>query len=82
MKKGQLLYSIDPDPLMQEVAAQTSMVAQAQTALAQAESDLKRIEPLAAMSAVSEQELDMATSQRDAAISVLKAAKANLKIAE
>ena len=82
VNQGQLLYSIDPDPLMQEVAAQTSMVAQAQTALAQAESDLKRIEPLAAMSAVSEQELDMSTSKRDASISSLEAAKANLKIAE
>ena len=82
VKKGQLLYSIDPDPLMQEVAAQSSGVAQAQTVLAQAESDLKRIEPLAAMSAVSEQELSMATSQRDAAISGLKAAEANLNIAK
>ena len=82
VKKGQLLYSIDPDPLMQEVAAQSSMVAQAQTVLAQAESDLKRIEPLAAMSAVSEQELSMSTSQRDAAISGLKAAEANLNIAK
>ena len=81
VKKGQLLYSIDPDPLMQEVAAQTSMVAQAQTVLVQSESDLKRIEPLAAMSAVSEQELSMATSQRDAAISGLEAANANLNIA-
>ena len=82
VKKGQLLYSIDPDPLMQEVVAQTSMVAQAQTVLVQAESDLKRIEPLAEMSAVSEQELDMATSQRDAAISGLEASKANLNIAK
>jgi len=82
VNKGQLLYSIDPDPLMQEVAAQRSMVAQSKTQLAQTESDLKRIEPLAALSAVSEQELDMATSQRDASISGLEAAKANLKIAE
>ncbi len=82
VEKGQLLYSIDPDPLMQELAAQTSMVAQAQTVLVQAESDLKRIQPLAEMSAVSEQELDMATSQRDAAISGLEASKANLNIAK
>jgi len=81
VKKGQLLYSIDPDPLMQEVAAQTSMVAQARTVLVQTESDLKRIEPLAEMSAVSEQELDMATAQRDAAISSLEAANASLNIA-
>jgi len=82
VKKGQLLYSIDPDPLQQEVAAQTSMVAQAKTVLVQTESDLKRIQPLAEMSAVSEQELDMATSQRDAAISGLEAAKAELNIAK
>ncbi len=81
VQKGQLLYSIDPEPLQEEVAAQTSMVAQAQTILVQAESDLKRIQPLAEVSAVSEQELDMATSQRDAAISGLEAAKANLNIA-
>jgi len=81
VKKGQLLYSIDPDPLMQEVAAQTSMVAQARTVLVQTESDLKRIEPLAEMSAVSEQELDMATAQTDAAISSLEAANASLNIA-
>lgn len=80
--KGQLLYSIDPQPLQQEVAGQESMVAQAQTVLVQSESDLKRIEPLAEMSAVSEQELSMATSQRDAAISGLEAAKANLNIAK
>ena len=77
VKNGQLLYSIDPEPFEQEVVAQQSMVAQAKTVLVQAESDLKRIEPLAAMSAVSEQELDMAVSQRDAAISSLEAAKAN-----
>lgn len=82
VNKGQLLYSIDPEPLQQEVAGQKSMVAQAQTVLVQTESDLNRIAPLAALSAVSEQELDMATSQRDAAISGLEAAKANLNIAK
>ena len=82
VKKGQLLYSIDADPFLQEVAAQKSMVAQSQTMLVQAESDLKRIQPLAEISAVSEQELDMATSKRDAAISSLEAAEANLNIAK
>ena len=81
VKKGQLLYSIDPDPFEQEVAAKTSLVAQEQTVLVQTENDLARIAPLAKMSAVSEQELDMATAKRDAAISSLEAAKANLEIA-
>lgn len=80
--EGDLLYSIDPDPFEQEVAAKTSLVAQEQTMLVQTENDLARIEPLAAMSAVSEQELDMATAKRDASISSLEAAKANLNIAK
>ena len=82
VKKGQLLYSIDPDPFQEAVAAQKSMVSQAQTVVVQTESDLRRIKPLAEMDAVSMRELDMAQAQRDAALSSLDAAKANLKIAE
>ena len=82
VKKGQLLYSIDPDPFQEKVVAEESKVSEAQTVLVQAESDLRRIEPLAAMDAVSQQELDMAVSKRDAAISSLEAAKANLNIAK
>jgi len=82
VKKGQLLYSIDPDPLMEDVAAQQSMVSQAETVLIQMESDLSRVKPLAEMDAVSKRDLDMAQAQRDAAISSLKAAKANLKISQ
>ncbi|MGI9531735.1 efflux RND transporter periplasmic adaptor subunit [Lutimonas sp.] len=81
VKKGQLLYTIDQDPFEQEVAAKNSLVAQEKTVLVQTENDLARIAPLAKMSAVSEQELDMAVAKRDAAISSLEAAKANLEIA-
>jgi len=81
VKKGQLLYSIDPDPFMQEVAEKESMVAQAKTLLIQSESDLQRIKPLADLDAVSKRELDMAQAKRDADISSLEAAKANLNIA-
>lgn len=82
VKKGQLLYSIDPDPFQEKVVAEESKVSEAQTVLVQAESDLRRIEPLAAMDAVSQQELDMSVSKRDAALSSLEAAKANLNIAK
>ena len=82
VKKGQLLYSIDPDPFQEKVVAEESKVSEAQTVLVQAESDLRRIEPLAAMDAVSQQELDMSISKRDAAQSSLEAAKANLNIAK
>lgn len=82
VKKGQLLYSIDPDPFEEKVAAEKSKVSEAQTMLVQAENDLKRVEPLAEMAAVSQQELDMARAKRDAAISGLEAANANLNIAK
>lgn len=82
VSKGSLLYVIDPDPLKEAMVAKQSMVAQAETILAQTESDLKRIKPLADMDAVSKRELDMAQAQRDASISTLKAANADLNIAE
>lgn len=82
VSEGQLLYSIDPEPFQEKVVAEKSKVSEAQTVLVQAESDLRRIEPLAAMAAVSQQELDMAVSKRDAAESSLEAAKANLNIAK
>ena len=82
LKKGDLLYVIDPDPFREAVVAKQSMVAQANTVLIQTESDLKRVKPLAEMDAVSIRELDMAQAQRDASISSLKAANADLNIAE
>lgn len=82
VKKGQLLYAIDPDPFVQEVAAQRSRVSQAKTMLIQSESDLQRIIPLAAIDAVSKRELDMAIAKRDADISALDAANAVLNISK
>jgi len=82
VKKGQLLYAIDPEPFMQEVAEKESMVAQAKTLLIQSESDLQRIKPLAELDAVSQRELDMAQAKRDADISSLEAAKATLNLAK
>lgn len=81
VQKGQLLYSIDPEPFEEKVAAEISKVSEAKTILVQAENDLRRIEPLAEMSAVSQQELDMTRAKRDAARSSLDAAEANLNIA-
>jgi len=82
VNKGDLLYVIDPAPFQENVVAKQSMVAQANTMLIQTESDLKRIKPLAEMDAVSIRELDMAQAQRDASISSLKAANAELQIAK
>ena len=82
IEKGKLLYMIDPDQQKEAVVAKQSMVAQANTLLIQKESDLNRIKPLAALDAVSKRELDMAQAKRDAAISSLKAANADLNIAK
>jgi len=82
VQKGDLLYVVDPAPFYEAVVTKQSMVAQANTMLIQTESDLKRIKPLAEMDAVSIRELDMAQAQRDASISSLEAAKAELNIAE
>ena len=82
VKKGDLLYVIDPAPFKEAVVAKQSMVAQAETVLVQTESDLKRIKPLADLDAVSQRELDMAQAQRDASVSSLNAANADLNIAE
>ena len=81
VNKGQLLYTIDPKPFNQEVANQQSNVAESKTLLVQAESDLKRIKPLAELDAVSQRELDMAQAKRDASISSVDAAEANLEMA-
>jgi membrane fusion protein (multidrug efflux system) len=82
VKKGQLLYTIDPKPLESKVNAQKSRVAEAETMLAKAKSDLDRYKPLAQKNAVSKSDLDARQAQYDAAISSLEAAKSNLESAK
>ncbi len=79
VKKGQLLYTIDPQSLMAASNAQRSQVTAAQTALTKARADLDRIKPLADANAISKSDLDAAQAAYDAAIADLNAAKANLK---
>ncbi len=81
VKKGQLLYKIDPQPFEAAVAEKLSNLAVAQTNLVFAENDLQRIEPLAKRNAVSQSELDGAIASRDASQSAVKAAEALLNIA-
>ena len=81
VRKGQLLYTIDPEPYEAKVAAVMGQVAEANTRLVKAKSDLDRIRPLAEINAVSQSDLDAAVAQRDAAIGSLDAAKANLESA-
>ena len=81
VKKGQLLYTIAPEPYEAKVAVALGQLAGANTQLVKAESDLIRIKPLAEQNAVSQSDLDAAIAQRDAAIGAVDAAKANLESA-
>lgn len=82
VKKGQLLYTIDPQPFDAKLAAAESRVAEAMTMLAKSRSDLDRIAPLAEMRAVSEQDLDAAVAQHEAAQASLEAARAERELAK
>ena len=82
VKKGQLLYTIDSQPFEAEVASMRNKVAEAHTYLVNAESELERYKPLAAINAVSKSDLDRAQASRDAAEASWQAAKANLEMAQ
>ena len=79
IKKGTLLYTLESQQFEAHVAAKMSRVAEAQTMLAKAESDLNRIKPLAEEKAVSESDLDAAVAQHEASIESVKASQANLR---
>lgn len=82
VKKGKLLYTIDPQPFIAAVARERSNVAEAQTKLLNAENELARYKPLAEINAVSKSDLDFAQADRDASFAALEAAKASLRMAE
>ncbi len=82
VKQGQLLYTIDPQPFNAKVVEAQGGLAEARTAFAKARSDLDRIRPLAEMNAVSQQDLDAAVAQYEAAIGARQAAGARLEQAE
>jgi len=67
VRKGELLYQIDPKPLEAALANAKANLATAQARLAKANTDVNRLTPLAKQQAVSQQELDNAVSAQDAA---------------
>jgi membrane fusion protein (multidrug efflux system) len=79
VEKGQLLYVIDSRPYMAKVVEAEGRLAEARTRLANAASDLERIRPLAEIDAVSQQDLDGATAQFEAAEGALQAAEAQVE---
>ncbi len=82
VKKGQLLYTIDPQPYQAKVAVAESQLAEAKTSLVKAKNDLNRIEPLAAMNAVSKSDLDAARAEYEAAKAYVEASESNVRLAK
>ena len=81
VQKDQLLYTIDQRPFQTKVVEAEGRLAEASTMLAKARADLARIEPLAKMKAVSQQDLDGSIAQRDASMGSVQAAEAQLELA-
>jgi membrane fusion protein (multidrug efflux system) len=79
VEEDQLLYTIDPRPFEAKVVEAKGHLAEATTMLAKAKSDLARIKPLAEMKAVSQQDLDSAVAEYEAAQGSLQAAEAQLE---
>jgi membrane fusion protein (multidrug efflux system) len=79
VKEGQLLYEIDPAPFIANLAAAQGELAEAQTSLAEAIADHRRVVPLAKIDAVSQRDLDLAIAKKGVAEGAVKAAEANVE---
>jgi len=86
VRKGQLLYKIDPQPFEAALAEANANLTTARARLEKTNNDVNRLTPLAKDKAVSQQELDNALSSREAAEAQVAAfdarvAKAKLDLA-
>jgi membrane fusion protein (multidrug efflux system) len=82
VRRGQLLYTIDPRPFEASVARARANLAQAEAELARTRQDVARYEPLVAKNAISRQEYETAVAVERAQASVVEAARASLESAE
>jgi membrane fusion protein (multidrug efflux system) len=82
VRKGQVLYHIDPKTLQAQVANVKADLATASARLQKTDNDVKRLQPLAAQQAVSQQELDDSVAARTAAQAQVEAQKASLEKAQ
>lgn len=78
VKKGQLLYTIDPLQYQTKVDQAKGQLAAAQATLANADANLKRIRPLAEINAVSKRDLDAAVASYESSKAQVDAYNANL----
>jgi membrane fusion protein, multidrug efflux system len=89
VRKGQLLFQIDPRPFQAALDQAEGLLAQAKAQLANAEAvqgrtdlDVKRYTPLAREQAATQQDLDNAVQNNLAAIASVETAKAQIKTSQ
>src|SRR5207237_802311 len=82
VKKGDLLYVIDPRPYQAELERTQGELARSQAQLALAETEFKRTSGLVPTNAASEFELDEKRANRDQAKAALSVSQSNLEAAQ
>jgi membrane fusion protein, multidrug efflux system len=82
VKKGQLLYTIDPLPYKNAVDEASAALADANGLMIKAKNDLDRIEPLAAIGAVSQRELVAAQASYTSSKAMVESSEAALRNAK
>ena len=79
VQKGQLLYTIDDLPIKNKINEAEARLAEANAAKANSKAELSRVEPLTAMHALSQRDLDAAKASYIASVSQVDAAEASLR---
>jgi membrane fusion protein, multidrug efflux system len=79
VSKGQLLYTIDPMPYQNQVSEAEAALANANSMLIKAKNDLDRIEPLAAIGAISQRELVAARASYESSKAMVSSNEASLR---
>ena len=82
VQKGQLLYTVDDLPIKNKIDQAQAKLAEANTGKVRNKSELDRVEPLTAMHALSQRDLDAAKAGYQASISQVDAAEAALRNAK
>ncbi len=82
VRKGDVLYEIDPKPSIAAVSRAKGILAQAQADLAKAKQDVARYKPLVEQNAISREEYETSLSMEQAGIAKVDAAKAQLESAQ
>lgn len=82
VKKGQLLFQIDPKPFEAQLAAARGELAAQKARLTTARANLERVKPLVEQDALPRADLDKATGEFESATAAVYAAEAKVKAAE